>query len=302
MEKSSSWEWFCTPVQGVLQAFSNNVEGARVCVLMLSRNLDPMSKDDVLECIQAKQQYEARGWHVAAVYLSAKHDEDLLREGSNCYLPCQKRLLLANRILRTAENTSWLHLDPWESLYNAGPVGEVVTEKRLRAYVKRVCKATVPVFVVPQEALKNKALPVSPPGISNRSGRVLNRLILRVDKEPKLEFFLPLFQERFDHVQVNHVSDQRLVYEELLRTTDYPLVSLDTVFPGDYQLGVSRLYDLGGFKKIGLVSRPGCSDVSSQLHVLNEALANAGRGKQVVLFDDDICSGGTVAFAKMQLR
>lgn len=163
-----------------------------------------------------------------------------------------KRLLLANRFLRTAENTSWLHLDPWESLYNAGSVGEVVTEKRLRAYVKRVCKATVPVFVVPQEALKNKALPVSPPGISNRGGRVLNRLILRVDKEPKLEFFLPLFQERFDHVQANHVSDQSLVYEELIRTTDYPLVSLDTVFPGDYQLGVSRLYDLGGFKKSGL--------------------------------------------------
>ena len=50
------------------------------------------------------------------------------------------------------------------------------------------------------------------------------------------------------------------------------------------------------------MSRPGCSDLSSQLHVLNEALTNAGRGKQVVLFDDGICSGGTVAFAKMQLR
>jgi nicotinic acid mononucleotide adenylyltransferase len=69
-----------------------------------------------------------------------------------------------------------------------------------------------------------------------------------------------------------------------------PVISLDPMLPGDQNLAISRRFDLGGATRRGHTARPDTPDLPAQLAALP-----AG---EHTLFDDDICTGGTVRFVQ----
>ena len=70
------------------------------------------------------------------------------------------------------------------------------------------------------------------------------------------------------------------------------VVSLDPLVSGEdiLDFSVSRLHSLGGKTNHGLVPRPGAPDIDSQIEHIE-----AKRGSsQIIIVDDDVCSGGTI--------
>ncbi len=72
-----------------------------------------------------------------------------------------------------------------------------------------------------------------------------------------------------------------------------PVLSLDPLVPGTVDLGVSRVFDLGGGRFLGHAARPGWPPLAEQL-----AAVPPGRW---VLVDDDRATGGTLAFVRAAL-
>ena len=70
-------------------------------------------------------------------------------------------------------------------------------------------------------------------------------------------------------------------------------ISIDPMLPGEVDLGVSRLFDLGGYRALGHVARPGTPPLDRQL-----AAIPAGRW---TLRDDDRATGSTVRFVTEHL-
>jgi nicotinic acid mononucleotide adenylyltransferase len=72
-----------------------------------------------------------------------------------------------------------------------------------------------------------------------------------------------------------------------------PTISLDPFVPGDADLAVSRLFDVGGYRLLGHVARPGSAPVEEQV-----AAVPPGEWR---LFDDDRSTGSTVEFVRSRL-
>lgn len=97
---------------------------------------------------------------------------------------------------------------------------------------------------------------------------------------------LALLRRHFD-VRAVRLADQRIP------PSRFPVISLDPMLPGDLNLAVSRRFDLGGATRRGHTARPDAPPLAEQCAALP-----AG---EHVLFDDDICTGGTVRFVRAQL-
>lgn len=72
-----------------------------------------------------------------------------------------------------------------------------------------------------------------------------------------------------------------------------PTISLDPFTPGDVDLAVSRLFDLGGLRLLGHVARPGAPALEEQVAALRP-----GRWR---VRDDDRATGSTAAFLRTLL-
>jgi hypothetical protein len=76
-------------------------------------------------------------------------------------------------------------------------------------------------------------------------------------------------------------------------TEERDVISLDAMLPGTRELGVSRLFALGGYQAMGHVARPGARPLVAQI-----AAIPAG---DYVLGDDDRMTGGTLAAVRAML-
>lgn len=70
-------------------------------------------------------------------------------------------------------------------------------------------------------------------------------------------------------------------------------ISLDPLLPGEANLGVSRLFELGGYRALGHVARPGWPPLTDQVAAI--------RTGPWILRDDDRWSGGTLDFIRDRL-
>ncbi len=68
---------------------------------------------------------------------------------------------------------------------------------------------------------------------------------------------------------------------------------MDPYIKGTYNLGISRLYDCLGMDKLGYVARPGCAPIEEQISKIPPG--------DYVLYDDDVATGGTMAWATNEL-
>lgn len=79
-----------------------------------------------------------------------------------------------------------------------------------------------------------------------------------------------------------------------LPSSDLPIISLDPLLPATHQLGLSRLFELGGYQQRGHTHRPGSPTLQDQLKAIPPGRYD--------LFDDDASSGQTLRYARALLE
>jgi len=124
------------------------------------------------------------------------------------------------------------------------------------------------------------------------SASVLKDLHLRVEGNDSREsFIIDLLKPYFKDIHYAHLTEQQKVYKKISPNNT---ISLDAYLPGNFNLQVSRFFDLFGTYKLGYTNRPGS-------HSLKEQLLSIPVGNYC-LFDDDIHTGNTIKYAKSLLE
>ena len=107
-----------------------------------------------------------------------------------------------------------------------------------------------------------------------------------------LATIIQLFEDNLEDVEVVMPSLWQLDLKKaaIAKSRDAFCVSLDSYDTmGRYALGVSRHFELGGKTQIGVGNRPGYPPLEQQLQDLKKAACN----RPIVVFEDDIFTGGT---------
>ena len=89
------------------------------------------------------------------------------------------------------------------------------------------------------------------------------------------------FRSRFHSINLRYQYKEQKEFNTLKANADYPILSLDPLIKGEYNMGISRLYTNSGLDFISYTNRPECEDIFAQLRKLP-------KGKIVILYDHDI--------------
>lgn len=120
-------------------------------------------------------------------------------------------------------------------------------------------------------------------------------LVLRVEdyatKENEHGLF-DILSKYFSSIEKKEVLDQASdFYSKPCNVMIENVISLDSLLPAKYNLGISRSYDMFGARFLRFTNRPGTETFYEQLSKLE-------KGKDYTLFDDDIHTGNTMRYAK----
>ena len=117
-------------------------------------------------------------------------------------------------------------------------------------------------------------------------------LHLRVENEDKREAaVIELLKPYFKTIHYAQLAEQRQIYKNI---SPADTISLDAYLPGNFNLQLSRVFDLFGLQQLGYTNRPDSAALEQQV-----AAIPAG---DYCLFDDDIHSGNTIKYAQNLLQ
>lgn len=105
------------------------------------------------------------------------------------------------------------------------------------------------------------------------------------------------FCDNIGNIFTKYIPNNRIVFvdayeqKKLLQNEQFPLISLDPVIPGDYNIQISRLFELSTpFSQMCIVPRPGEPSLHNQIKIIPNG--------EYTLFDDDSVTMSTINFAK----
>lgn len=117
-------------------------------------------------------------------------------------------------------------------------------------------------------------------------------LHLRVEElDEREEELIELMRKYFDNLQLNYLSKQKETFRQVKKQ---PLLSLDSLLSDEYNLKISRYFDLFGLRQLRFGQRPNSP-------ALNIQVENLSKLDAYYLFDDDTHSGQTLKFAEALL-
>jgi nicotinic acid mononucleotide adenylyltransferase len=123
-----------------------------------------------------------------------------------------------------------------------------------------------------------------------------SRLQLRVEEQDERESqLIQLLSSHFEEIDLQYLSQQQQQFQQLEK---HPLISLDGLLPGDYNLQISRCFDFFGSRQLGYRARPGSPAIEQQL----ADIPMPNSDYLFYLFDDDKHSGATEEFARRALQ
>jgi nicotinic acid mononucleotide adenylyltransferase len=315
----------CTP----LAFLRNRSSEKKSCVLLSTGSFCPVHEGHIEIMVNAKKVLEEKGWEVLGGYLSPGHDEYISMKCKEQSIPVHYRIDLINKMIAPYQ---WLHVDPWEGIFNEVAVNFTDVVYRLEKYIEKHIGTPIPVFFVCGSDNARFAAAFELKGhcvVVNRPGNELK------NKE-----YIHLENERILFVSGSNTSSSTSIREKYsfipprkkqlqLRTKDHPLeaslktimrpyyssiidrqvsqqlhefennrskniISLDTCIKTLHNLEISREYDIFGINKLGYTIRPGSKDLSKQCADIPK--------ENYYLFDDDIHTGNTMRFAKIILQ
>ncbi len=300
----------------------------RLGVLVATGKFAPIHSGHLAMMSAAKARLEATGlYDFVGGYIAPDHDEYVSTKAKDYTIDDRVEAILA--AIQTPEFASWLRIDFWPGYFVEGAVNYTRVYERLRLYLEKHLGCLVDLYFVcgGDNARFYKAF--------ERSGRciIVGRGGCEVAAKIKAGQTRALFADCDDFESSTNVRSQRakipfVKKDLLLRVTDGPrelevaealkpfyktvtviksseqkemfasfetsnVISLDPLIPAKYNLQISRLYDFMGVDKIGWTNRPKTKDLEKQAFRIPWGSYS--------LFDDDICTGKTVEFAKQFL-
>lgn len=297
-------------------------------VLLTSGAFCPFHNGHLDMMIRAKNALEKIGKNVVAGYISPSHDEYVFNKVASGYHINKRIKIIENKI----KNYDWLFVDPWEGVFTKYALNFTDVIERLKKYILFYTGKDIPIYFVcgsdnARFALtfinKGHCVVVNRPGYEDdveiknmvKTDRVLwthgnsdesstdirkkesieneisKAYIRRENYHPFELDLLKLFKSNFDYTEIADVDEQRDRYEEIkpksIHGKKINTISLDKLIDGDANLNVSRLYGAFGIRKLGYFSKGLNHDID-----FNECY----------LFDDDICTGGTIEYASNVLE
>ncbi len=313
----------CTPL-----AFLKNLK-SKPCVLLSTGSFCPVHGGHIEIMVNAKNALEAKGWNVAGGYISPGHDEYISMKCKGKAIPIHYRIDLIQKAIGTID---WLYVDPWEGIFNKVAVNFTDVVYRLEKYIEKHVGTNIPVFFVCGSdnvrfaaAFENKGhcIVVNRPGyeaaateykglenkrilfvpgtntssstsIRNKSSFVFpdkKQLQLRTNDHLLEQNLKTIFSPYYHSITELKVTQQLKDFENNHQKN---IISLDTCIKTQYNLEISREYDIFGINKLGYTIRPDSEDIDKQCSKIPKG--------SYYLFDDDIHTGNTMRFAKTVLQ
>ncbi|MEI1280442.1 cytidylyltransferase [Leptospira venezuelensis] len=304
----------CTPY-----SFLENPKTNNHCVLLLTGALCPIHDGHLDMMIIAKESLEKEGYEVLGGYISPDHDA-YVGPKTNSFLDIYER----NRLVtEKIEDFLWIGLDPWNGVFNKTSINFTDVVFRLKKYLERNAKLKTKIFflcggdnfnfaeafkysddgcvVVTRNGyeinVKNQESVYLAQGNSNSSSTEIRKtyqkkdfydknLKVREDGHP-----IPEFLEGFFNV-VEIISLEKQKQKIKSMSTDN-MISLDPMIRLEYNLSISRIFDVHGHRKLGYKMET--LTTASNLKELS------GRS-DILLYDDDIYTGKTMSEAKTYLK
>jgi len=320
-----SLSYLCTPTSHV----RGNVKQARKPVVLLSTGaLCPAHEGHVQMMMAAKDTMEREGFDVLGGYLSPGHEEYVRGKTKAQYIETHERLAIIEKLIHEMGQENWLAVDPWEAMGVNVAVNFTIVVLRLEAYLRhhvdprievvyvcggdnarfceafrfrgRACIVSRPPhteFLRWKESNNNPRIhwayldnPISSSQLRNHGSSTKNRItkvyLRREYVDPREEAIANALRKRFEVYEVSIPHQRNLVPWKGSNAT---YVSLDGMLPARHNLSMSRIYDIGGYRKLGYDARPGSPPLEDQIKKLPQSF---------YLFDDDIHTGGTMRFAQ----
>ncbi|TGK42262.1 cytidylyltransferase [Leptospira andrefontaineae] len=304
----------CTPY-----AFLEKPKTDNHCVLLLTGALCPIHDGHLEMMIIAKESLEKEGYEVLGGYISPDHD-DYVGPKTNSFLNIYER----NRIVtEKIEDYPWIGLDPWNGVFNQTSINFTDVVFRLKKYLERNAKLKTKIFflcggdnfrfaeafkysedgcvVVTRNGyevdVKNQESVYLAQGENGSSSSEIRKFYKKkdfYDKNLKVRddgYPIPEFLSKFFKiVEVVSLEKQR---EKLKLMSTENMISLDPMVPLNYNLSVSRIFDLHGHRKLGY-----------KMEMFNEdsKLKDLSGRSDILLYDDDIYTGKTMSEAKSYLK
>jgi len=227
-------------------------------------------------------------------------------------------------------------VDPWSALFLKHDVNFTIIIERLKQYILKYTGLDIPIYYVCGGDRANFAgafdyegncIVVRRPKYDTDETKFLNTkrvfyiygnrnessTAIQKPYVPELKKTLHLRMDRinvgeievytrlrpyFSNIVINDINRQ--LGEFYLYNSDKNIISLDSIINKQdnknvNELQISRYYDLFGLNYRGMTNRLGSEPLSEQLKVID-------RKKEYYLYDDDICSGNTIEFARRQLE
>lgn len=289
------------------------------CVLLTTGSFCPMHFGHRDMLIKAKHRLEQDGWQVLKAYISPGHDEYIQKKCGDQWLNIDQRIQLIQAII---SEDNWLAIDPWEGIFNRVAVNFTDVIYRLQLYLQKHLDQDIPVFYVcgsdnarfSQTFLnKGHCVVVGRPGYQTEfeqyqpltSERIkfiegeadISSSMLRTSKakdRKRISLDLICQSHRLEDNLISLMSDYyhevrpRILNQSKQSDDLLPCISLDSSIVAEYQLSISRLFDLGGVSFRGFSSRPGTSTITQQIELIPSG--------NYRLMDTDIFSGKTIEF------
>lgn len=298
-------------------------------VLLTTGGFSPFHEGHIQMMKNAKSALEKIGHTVVAGYVSPSHDKYVLSKAKDNY-NIYKRMTIIEKMINDHE---WLHVDGWEAIFNIGATNFTFVIDRLDKYLYKWLGIHIPIYYVcggdnARFALsfvnEGRCIVVNRPPyniIKYKSHKLLkdnNRVLwvngdscessTRIRNIGSIDFvkknsyirkeninkyendIISLITPSFKNVAIEDVEEQRKQFKNYVtefKRRNISIVNLDALMNGDYNMRVSRKFDLFGIRKIGYV---------------NSSINSIKSNQNVVLFDDDIHTGGTINFAKKCLE
>jgi len=120
-----------TPVNKILDNIDS--ETSNPVVLITTGGFSPLHDGHLKMMEIAKNELEQNGYNVVGGYISPSHDSYVLTK-SNCNINASKRISLCRDIIN---NSDWLMVDPWESMYVKTYINFTDIVKRLELYLRK---------------------------------------------------------------------------------------------------------------------------------------------------------------------
>lgn len=302
--------------------------GEKPAILFFTGCFAPLHEGHRKAVVAARNKLLQLGYTSVFAYFCPAHDE-YVRSKTNNY-PIDKRVDI---IRSSIKEYDWMRLDLWPALFRDVEINFTEALRRFELYIKKHLGSNFTVFYLCGAdnarfslAFKHRGncVVVGRPEAKDTfypsdSNRILwvdaninkSSTSIRLTEEakipwpPAIHYTIRLNSIR-DWIQgkynglaeivdnqnscfgLESIESQKYIFDRYKKQQPTSTISLDPCIPGDYNLEISRRFDWFGMDFLDFVERPGSRPISEQL-------ASIPKGNYI-LFDDDIHSGGTVAF------